>query len=61
MICAPDGVTRSTASPRSLVPLARNLNSPLMPEKPDGLVKTSGENRRAPCVFTSAAMSATAS
>ena len=27
-----------------------------MPEKPDGLVKTSGEKRCGPCVFTSAAI-----
>ena len=61
MTCAPDDVTRSTARPRSLVPSARKRNSPSMPEKPEGLVNVSGENRCGPWVFTSAAISATAS
>src|SRR5580658_6063536 len=55
--CGPDAVTRSTASPRSLVPSWRKRNSPSMPVKPDGLVSTCGENRCAAsgCVFTKAA------
>src|SRR5207245_10045547 len=57
----PPVVTFITAKPRSLVPSARNRNSPSMPAKPDGLVKTSGENRCDPCVRASAATSATAS
>ena len=61
MTCGPDGVTRITARPRSLVPSARKRNRPSMPAKPDGLVSTSGEKRCGPCVFTSAATSATAS
>src|ERR1700731_3878964 len=57
----PDGVTFSTASPRWLVPSARKRNTPSMPAKPDALVSVSGAKRRGPCVFTSAATSATAS
>ncbi len=41
-ICGPDGVTRNTARPRSLVPSGRKRNRPSMPVKPDGLVSTCG-------------------
>ena len=60
-IWPPDGLTRITASPRSLVPSLRKRNSPSIPANPDGLVSTWSENRCGPCVFTSAATSATAS
>ena len=41
MTCAPEDVTRSTASPRWLVPSGRKRNTPSMPAKPDGLVSIS--------------------
>src|SRR5580658_879598 len=50
--CEPPAATRSTARPRSLVPSARNRKRPSMPEKPEGLVRTCGENRCGPWVFT---------
>src|SRR3984957_1564607 len=61
MICEPEAVTRNTASPRSQVPSLRKRNRPSMPVKPDGLVRTAVLKRCAPCVFTSAAIRATAS
>ena len=54
--------TRSTASPRSLVPSGRKRNTPSMPAEArrhwSALLR---EKRCGPCVFTSAATSATAS
>jgi len=59
--CAPEAVTRITASERWLVPSGRKRNTPSMPAKPDWLVSVSSAKRAGPCVFTSAATSDTAS
>ena len=57
----PEAATRSTASPRWLVPSGMKRNNPSMPEKPEGLVSVCGVKACGPCVFTRAATSATAS
>src|ERR1700739_37308 len=57
----PDDVTRSTASPRWLVPSERKRKMPSTPAKPDGLVSTSSVKWCGPFAFTSPTTSETAS